>query len=84
MGKGFMDFFNSVDADAFCIQETKLQAGQIEMPLEGWHQYWDYAEKKGYSGTAIFCREADMWKRGGVAARPERKQSMLPIQISAR
>ncbi len=55
--KGFMDFFNEVDADAFCLQETKLQAGQIDLELPGYHQYWDYAEKKGYSGTAIFTKE---------------------------
>ena len=57
MGKGFMDFFRAADADAFCLQETKLQAGQIELDLPGYHQYWDYAEKKGYSGTAIFTKE---------------------------
>lgn len=57
MTKGFMDFFKSVDADAFCLQETKLQEGQIELELKGYKQYWDYAEKKGYSGTAIFTRE---------------------------
>lgn len=54
--KGFMDFFNETDADIFCIQESKLQEGQIELPMEGWHQYWNYAEKKGYSGTAIFTK----------------------------
>ena len=57
MGKGFMDFFNEVDADVFCLQETKLQEGQIEMNLPGYHQYWNYAEKKGYSGTAIFTKK---------------------------
>jgi len=56
MGKGFMDFFNEADADIFCLQETKLQAGQIEMDLPGYHQYWNYAEKKGYSGTAVFTK----------------------------
>ncbi len=55
--KGFMDFFNDVDADIFCLQETKLQAGQIDLPMPGYHQYWNYAEKKGYSGTAIFTKE---------------------------
>lgn len=54
--KGFLDYFNEVDADMFCIQETKLQEGQIELELEGYHQYWNYAEKKGYSGTAIFTK----------------------------
>ena len=56
MGKGFTDFFNKVDADFFCLQETKLQDGQIELPLEGYHQYWNHAVKKGYAGTAIFSR----------------------------
>ena len=57
MGKNFMDFFNEIDADIFCLQETKLQEGQIEMELPGYHQYWNYADKKGYSGTAIFTKE---------------------------
>lgn len=55
--KGFIDFFNEVQADIFCVQETKLQTGQIELELEGYHQYWNYADKKGYSGTAIFTKE---------------------------
>lgn len=54
--KGFLDFFKEVDADIFCIQESKLQEGQISLELEGYHQYWNYAVKKGYSGTAIFTR----------------------------
>ena len=57
MGKNFTDFFNEIDADIFCLQETKLQEGQIEMELPGYHQYWNYADKKGYSGTAIFTKE---------------------------
>lgn len=57
MDKGFMDFFKEADADIFCLQETKLQAGQIALPLEGYHQYWNYAEKKGYAGTALFTRQ---------------------------
>ena len=55
--KGFMDYFNDVDADVFCIQESKLQEGQIEMDLPGYHQYWNYAQKKGYSGTALFSKK---------------------------
>lgn len=54
--KGFEDFFKEVDADIFCIQESKLQAGQIELPFEGYSQYWNYAAKKGYSGTAVFTK----------------------------
>lgn len=57
MEKGFPDFFKNADADIFCLQETKLQEGQITMNLPGYHQYWNYAEKKGYSGTAIFTKE---------------------------
>lgn len=56
VGKGFVEKFNELDADIFCLQETKLQAGQIELDLPGYHQYWCYAERKGYSGTAVFTR----------------------------
>jgi len=56
MQKGFMDYFNAVDADCFCIQETKLQEGQLQLDLQGYAQYWNYAEKKGYSGTAIISK----------------------------
>lgn len=56
MNKGFMDFFMKQEPDIFCVQETKLQAGQIELSLPGYRQYWNYAEKKGYSGTAVFTR----------------------------
>lgn len=56
MKKNFMEVFNELDADFFCLQETKLQEDQIEMDLPGYYQYWNYAEKKGYSGTAIFTR----------------------------
>ena len=54
--KGFLDFFHSVDSDIFCLQETKLQQGQIDLELPGYTQFWNYAEKKGYSGTAIFSK----------------------------
>lgn len=54
--KGFLDFFQAVDADFFCLQETKLQEGQIDLELPGYEQFWNYAEKKGYSGTAIFTK----------------------------
>ena len=57
VGKGFLDFFKKADADVFCIQESKLQEGQIDLDLPGYFQYWNYAEKKGYSGTALFARE---------------------------
>lgn len=56
MDKGFMEFFNRENADIFCIQETKVQEGQVTLPLEGYYQYWNYAQKKGYSGVAIFTK----------------------------
>lgn len=55
--KGFQEYFDSVSADFFCLQETKLQQGQIQLPLPGYHQFWNYAQKKGYSGTAIFAKK---------------------------
>lgn len=55
--KGFLDYFHEQDADVFCLQETKLQEGQIDLDLPGYYQYWNYAEKKGYSGTALFTKE---------------------------
>ena len=57
MKKGFLDFFNETDADIFCIQESKMQEGQLDLNLPGYHQYWNYAVKKGYSGTGIFTKE---------------------------
>lgn len=57
VGKGFLEFMKEQDADIFCVQETKLQAGQIDLDLPQYHQYWNYAERKGYSGTAIFTKE---------------------------
>lgn len=64
--KGFMDFFNDVDADIFCLQEIKLSEGQLDLELEGYHQYWNYAEKKGYSGTAVFTKEEPLHVSYGI------------------
>lgn len=64
--KGFVEIFNELDADFFCLQETKLQEGQIELDLPGYTQYWNYAEKKGYSGTAIFAKEPALSVTYGV------------------
>ena len=64
--KGFLNYFNEVDADFFCIQESKCQAGQIDLPLEGYYQYWNYAQKKGYSGTAIFTKHEPISVKYGV------------------
>ncbi len=64
--KGFLDFFNDIDADVFCLQETKLQEGQHDLALEGYHQYWNYAEKKGYSGTAFFTKKKPLSVAYGI------------------
>lgn len=64
--KGFMDYFKEADADFFCIQESKLQEGQIELDMPGYEQFWNYAEKKGYSGTAIFTKEKPMSVSYGI------------------
>ena len=66
MGKDFMGSFAALDADAFCLQETKLQEGQIELDLPGYHQYWNYAEKKGYSGVAVFTRVEPLGVSRGI------------------
>lgn len=66
MGKGFMDFFDSVDADVFCLQEIKLSEGQIEWNKENYYSYWNYAEKKGYSGTAVFSKEKPLSVKYGI------------------
>ncbi len=64
--KGFLDYFNELDADIFCVQETKLQEGQIDLELDGYHQYWNYAVKKGYSGTAVFTKHEPLSVRYGI------------------
>ena len=64
--KGFLDFFHEADADIFCVQETKLQEGQIQLEMEGYEQYWNYAEKKGYSGTAIFTKQTPLSVHYGI------------------
>lgn len=65
-GKGFSDIFHRMDADFFCLQETKMQAGQLDLTYEGYHSYWNYAEKKGYSGTAIFTRHTPVSVKLGI------------------
>ena len=75
--KGFLDFFNEVDADIFCLQETKLQEGQIELDLPGYHQYWNYAEKKGYSGTAIFTKQEPISVNYGIQIEEHDKEGRV-------
>lgn len=65
-GKGFIDFFNSIDADIFCIQESKMQEEQLTLDMPGYHQFWNYADKKGYSGTAIFTKEEPISVANGI------------------
>ncbi len=77
IGKGFMDFFHEAEADIFCLQETKLQSGQIEMDLPGYHQYWNYAEKKGYSGTAVFTKEKPLSVRYGIGMEEHDKEGRV-------
>lgn len=75
--KGFMDFFNEQDADIFCIQESKVQAGQVELDLPGYYQYWNYAEKKGYSGTAIFTKEEPVSVTYGIGIEEHDKEGRV-------
>ena len=66
LGKGFMEFFDNADADIFCIQETKVQQGQVQLDLDGYYQYWNYAVKKGYSGTALFSKQKPLSVVDGI------------------
>ena len=75
--KGFKDFFNDIDADIFCVQETKLQEGQIDFVPEGYHAYWNYAEKKGYSGTAIFTKKEPISVTYGLGIDEHDKEGRL-------
>lgn len=75
--KGFLDFFNEVDADLFCLQETKLQAGQLDLELPGYHQYWNYAEKKGYSGTALFTKTEPIAVTYGIGMEQHDKEGRV-------
>ncbi len=76
-GKGFMDFFKDIDADFFSIQESKLQAGQLELDLPGYHQYWNYAKKKGYSGTAIFTKHEPISVKYGMGIEQHDEEGRL-------
>ena len=82
--KGFLDYFKQADADVFCLQETKLQAGQIELDLPGHEQYWNYAEKKGYSGTAVFTKQHPLDVRYGIGI-PEhdREGRVIALELAS-
>lgn len=75
--KGFMDYFTKVDADIFSIQETKLQEGQISLDLDGYYQYWNYAERKGYSGTAVFTKKKPLAVSYGVGDAAAEKEGRI-------
>ena len=76
-GKNFYEDFKKLDADIFCVQETKLQEGQIDLETEGYHQYWNYAEKKGYSGTAVFTKEEPVSVSYGIGIEEHDKEGRV-------
>lgn len=77
IGKGFLEYFNNQQADIFCLQETKLQEGQIDLNLNGYYQYWNYAEKKGYSGTAIFTKKEPLSIKYGIGIEKHDKEGRV-------
>lgn len=77
LGKNFMEFFDYVDADIFCLQETKIQEGQVDWNKEGYYAYWNYAEKKGYSGTAIFSKEKPLNVTYGIGIEEHDKEGKV-------
>ena len=77
VGKGFLDFLKEADADVFCIQETKMQEGQLALDLPGYYQYWNYAEKKGYSGTAVFTKEEPVSVSYGIGMEEHDKEGRV-------
>lgn len=77
VGKGFMEFFKQADADIFCIQESKMQDGQLKLDLPGYYQYWNYAEKKGYSGTAVFTKKEPVSVKKGMGIEEHDKEGRV-------
>ena len=77
VGKGFLDFFKEIDADIFCIQESKMQEGQLELDLPGYYQYWNYAQRKGYSGTAIFTKQEPLSVQYGIGVEEHDKEGRV-------
>ena len=75
--KGFEDFFKEVDADIFCIQESKCQEGQVKLELPGYHQYWNYARRKGYSGTAVFTKQEPLSVSYGIGIEEHDKEGRV-------
>ncbi|WP_067621764.1 exodeoxyribonuclease III [Alicyclobacillus acidiphilus] len=84
VNKGFYDYFNEIDADIFCVQETKLQEGQIQLGIgEAYQQYWNYAEKKGYSGTAVFTKIPPLSVRYGMEAESEPEGRIITLEFES-
>ncbi len=82
LDKGFLESFHALDAEVFCLQETKVQPGQVALDLPGYHQYWNYAEKKGYSGTAIFTRQPALSVRYGMGVEEhDREGRMITLDM---
>jgi len=82
INKGFLDYFKQADADVFCLQETKLQEGQLDLsPFEGYESYWNYAEKKGYSGTAVFTRKTPLSVRYGLEEDAEPEGRVITLEF---
>lgn len=79
--KGFLEYFKETDADIFCIQETKMQEGQVEVSLEGYHQYWHSAEKKGYSGTAVFTKEKPLSVAYGLNGKHDNEGRVITLEF---
>ena len=79
--KGFLDFFHAEDADIFCIQETKMQEGQAELSLAGYHQFWHSAEKKGYSGTAVFTKQEPLSVRYGLNGKHTNEGRVITLEF---
>ena len=79
--KGFLDFFGEADADIFCIQETKMQEGQAELTLDGYHQFWHSAEKKGYSGTAVFTKKEPLSVQYGINGKHNDEGRVITLEF---
>lgn len=79
--KGFLDYFNKINADVFCIQEIKLQAEQIELELPGYYQYWNYAARKGYSGTAVFTKEKALTEHYGIGDETDSEGRVITLEF---
>lgn len=81
MQKGFLDFFQKIDADFFCVQETKMQEGQAQVPTPGYHQFWSSAEKKGYSGTAVFSKKEPLSVRYGIDGKYSDEGRLITLEF---